>query len=107
MNSTIEERTVSQTEPNGKPLTLFPEDFAADLRRRWDQIQAGFVDDPRTALQQADDMVAAAIDKLSQSFTDQKHNLEGQWARGADVSTEELRLALRRYRSFFQRLIAM
>jgi hypothetical protein len=107
MNSTIEERTVNQTEPNEKPLTLLPEDFAAELRRRWDQIQISFVDDPRTAVQQADDMVGAAIDKLSQSFTDQKQNLEGQWARGSDVSTEELRLALRRYRSFFQRLIAM
>lgn len=107
MNPTIDERPVTHIENGEKPITLLPEDFAADLRRRWDQIQTSFVDDPRTAVQQADEMVGTAIDKLSQSFTEQKQNLESQWSRGGDVSTEELRQALRRYRSFFQRLLTI
>lgn len=84
---------------------LLSEGHANDLRTRWDGIQAGFVDEPRKAVQQADNLVAEAMKRLAETFADERAKLEGQWDRGDDVSTEDLRLALRRYRSFFQRLL--
>jgi len=89
------------------PAALFPEDELKRLHSQWSDIQSGFVDEPRRAVEQADSMVAATIKRLAESFADAKSNLEGQWARGGDVSTEDLRLALRRYRSFFDRLLAV
>jgi hypothetical protein len=65
------------------------------------------VDEPRRAVQQADQLVDDAIQRLSQSFTEQRSNLEGQWDRGDDVSTEELRIALQKYRAFFQKLLTV
>jgi hypothetical protein len=82
-------------------------DFTQQLRSRWDQIQGAFVDEPRRAVQQADQLVDDAIQRLSQSFTEQRSNLEGQWDRGDDVSTEELRIALQKYRAFFQKLLTV
>jgi hypothetical protein len=76
-----------------------------DLRSRWDQIQTGFVDEPRMAVKQADELVAQAMKRLAESFAGERGRLEQQWDRGDDVSTEELRQALRKYRSFFQRLL--
>src|SRR5579872_400792 len=104
MNTTIEERSEAMEDQN---TALLQGDFAQDLRRRWDAVQTGFVDEPRKSVQQADELVGSAIDRLSQSFSEQKKTLEGQWDRGDNVSTEELRLALRRYRAFFQRLLVM
>lgn len=77
----------------------------SDLRGRWDGIQAGFVDEPRKAVEQADNLVAEAMKRLAETFADERAKLEAQWDRGGDVSTEDLRLALRRYRSFFNRLL--
>jgi hypothetical protein len=88
-------------------MALLPGDFTQELRRRWDQVQAGFVDEPRKAVEQADNLVGSAIERLSQSFSEQRKTLEGQWGRGDDVSTEDLLQALRRYRAFFQRLLAV
>lgn len=78
-----------------------------DLRARWDGIQAGFVDEPRKAVEQADNLVAEAMRRLAETFADERGKLEAQWDRGGDVSTEDLRLALRRYRSFFNRLLSV
>lgn len=86
---------------------LLPAEFVQDLRSRWDRIQASFVDEPRTAVQQADELVASAIKRLAESFADARNNLEGQWSRGDEVNTEELRVALRKYRSFFQKLMSV
>jgi len=91
-------------EGSASPL-LEPGDVK-DLRGRWDSIQSRFVDEPRIAVQEADGLVAATIQQLAQSFAKQRADLEHQWSTGNDVSTEDLRLALRRYRSFFQRLLA-
>ena len=85
--------------------TLFPENEANDFRTRWTDIQTGFVDEPRRAVEQADALVAEVIKRLANSFAEERSKLEGQWGRGDDVSTEDLRLALRRYRSFFDRLL--
>jgi hypothetical protein len=78
-----------------------------DLRARWSDIQANFVDEPRRAVENADELVAQTIHRLAQSFSDQKGSLEKQWEHSEQVSTEELRMALRRYRSFFDRLLSI
>ncbi|MGW3247766.1 hypothetical protein [Streptomyces sp. NPDC001070] len=76
-----------------------------NFRARWQKIQSEFVDDPRDAVHAADELVADVMQKLAATFADHKQDLEGQWTRGEQVNTEELRTALRRYRSFFNRLL--
>jgi hypothetical protein len=86
---------------------LFDSSRADTLRGRWTDIQAGFVDEPRRAVEQADSLVAEVMQQLAQAFSEARSSLEGQWDRGDDVDTEDLRQALRRYRSFFDRLLTM
>lgn len=86
---------------------LFPAEDANDLRQRWDAVQASFVDEPRRAVEDADSLVAGAMKRLAETFASERASLEGQWDRGDDVSTEDLRLALQKYRSFFGRLLSM
>ena len=78
-----------------------------EFRVHWDTIQGGFVDEPRRAVEQADSLVAGAMKRLAEIFAAERANLEGQWDRKESVSTEDLRLALRRYRSFFGRLLSV
>jgi hypothetical protein len=85
---------------------LFADDELTEFRSRWDGIQSGFVDEPRQAVEQADALVADVVDRLTAGFSDARSRLEEQWAQGEDASTEELRVALTRYRSFFKRLLA-
>jgi CHAD domain-containing protein len=92
-------------EPELSPL--FSEDTEREFRGRWTEIQSGFVDEPRHAVEQADELVAELMQKLAQSFSEQRSGLERQWEKSDKVSTEELRLALRRYRSFFERLLSI
>ncbi|HZQ35191.1 MAG TPA: hypothetical protein VFD32_04610 [Dehalococcoidia bacterium] len=77
-----------------------------ELRRRWTDVQASFVDEPRQAVKQADGLVAEVMKQLAETFAQERSHLEQQWDRGGDVSTEDLRVALRRYRSFFERLLS-
>jgi len=86
---------------------LFSPEEAKDFRARWDAIQASFVDEPRQVVEQADTLVAVAMKRLAEMFAAERTKLEGQWDRGDNVSTEDLRLALRRYRSFFGRLLSV
>jgi hypothetical protein len=79
---------------------------ADQLRARWEAIQAGFVDEPRRAVEEADSLVAQVIRELAESFAAERARLEAQWSRGDQVGTEDLRVALQRYRSFFQDLLA-
>jgi hypothetical protein len=99
------ERRTAQTAAN-EPTPLFGRDEAGSLRDRWEVIQATFVDDPKHAVESADNLISEAIDRLSKVFTDERTNLEQQWNRGDEASTEDLRLALQKYRSFFDRLLA-
>jgi hypothetical protein len=78
----------------------------ADLRARWEEIQTRFVDDPRQAVEDADALVAGVMKRMAEGFAQAREQLEGQWSRGEDVGTEDLRVALQRYRSFFQRLLS-
>jgi len=85
---------------------LFPSSEAESFKGRWRSIQSGFVDEPRRAVEEADQLIAEVMKALAGSFADERRNLEQQWDRG-DVSTEDLRLGLRRYRSFFDRLLSI
>ena len=87
--------------------SLFGNDKLSDLRSRWDHVQSGFVDDPRESVQQADGLVSDVVDQLTTGFSEARSRLEAQWARGEEASTEDLRLALKRYREFFERLLAV
>jgi hypothetical protein len=87
--------------------SLFADDELAGLRARWDNVQAGFVDDPKQCVHKADGLVSDLVDRLTDGFTETRARLEDQWARGEEASTEDLRLALRRYRDFFDRLLAV
>jgi hypothetical protein len=86
---------------------LFPADQSEGFRSRWTTIQSGFVDEPRQAVEQADSLIAEVMNALARSFADERQQLEQQWDRGDDVSTEDLRLGLKRYRSFFDRLLSI
>lgn len=86
---------------------LFSTEEVKDFRARWDTIQVNFVDEPRQVVGQADSLVAATMKRLAEMFAAERTKLEDQWDRGDNVSTEELRLALRRYRSFFGRLLSV
>jgi len=89
------------------PGPLLPAEVTQDLRGRWDHVQAGFVDEPRQAVQQADELVANAMKHIAETFANERSRLEGQWDRGDEVNTEDLRQALRKYRDFFQRLLSI
>ena len=91
-------------EPN---LPLFAQNDTQDFRSRWEKIQIGFVDEPRTAVVQADELVANAIKRLAEVFATERSKLEAEWGKTDNVSTEDLRVALRRYRSFFDRLLSV
>jgi hypothetical protein len=87
--------------------SLIPNDELDGFRKRWTEVQTGFVDEPRKAVEQADGLVASAMKRLAEVFAEERSNLEKQWDRGDSVSTEDLRVALQRYRSFFHRLLSI
>jgi len=94
----------SSTRADDEPL--LPDEQTERFTSRWQEIQSGFVDEPRSAVEQADALVADLMQRLAASFSNERARLEGQWDRGDDVSTEDLRVALTRYRSFFDRLLS-
>ncbi len=86
---------------------LFNTEQTQSFRSRWSDVQTGFVDEPRHAVEEADHLVAELMQQLARTFADEKNKLESQWGSGNDVSTEDLRVALQRYRSFFDRLLSL
>lgn len=98
-------KVVEAPREDGTPL--FPENELNDLRTRWKDIQTAFVDEPRKAVEQADGLVASAMKRLAEVFAQERSGLEQQWDRGDNVSTEDLRVALQRYRTFFDRLLSV
>lgn len=88
-------------------MPLFDASVSERYKMQWSDIQTGFVDDPRTAVEEANRLVGEVTDHLNETFMHNRNELERQWAAGEDASTEELRLALQRYRSFFQRLLSI
>jgi hypothetical protein len=85
---------------------LLSTEDSSSFQRRWDEVQTRFVDEPRRAVEDADGLVANLMQQLAESFAQERERLEAQWDRGEDISTEDLRIALQRYRSFFQRLLS-
>ena len=92
--------------PSDDRAPLLADQLSAGFRQRWEEVQTRFVDDPRAAVQDADGLVATVMKQLAEDFARERSRLEAQWDRGEDISTEDLRVALTRYRSFFQRLLA-
>lgn len=90
-----------------KPMPLFSESEMGDFRSQWNKVQTGFVDEPRRTVEEADELVAAVMQRLAEGFANERSGLEKQWDRGDNVSTEDLRVALQRYRSFFDRLLKL
>jgi hypothetical protein len=89
------------------PAPLFVTEDAAGYRTRWSAIQTGFVDEPRKAVEEADTLVAEVMKRLAEVFAEERGQLESQWEKADQISTEDLRLAMRRYRSFFERLLSI
>ena len=91
---------------DGRDVALLDPAEGERFRQRWNDVQARFVDDPQEAVRSADGLVAEVVQSLAQGFSDHKHGLEQAWQSGGDPETEDLRLALQRYRSFFDRLLS-
>ena len=86
---------------------LFSDDEERGFRERWQNVQTNFVDEPRQAVEHADELIAEILQHLAQRFSDQRSRLESEWEHSDKASTEELRVALRRYRVFFDRLLSI
>jgi hypothetical protein len=106
--STVDNQPAAvDSQPEEAPAPLFEQSALQDFRSRWGAIQTWFVDNPGGAVKQADELVAAVMKRLAEVFADERANLEQEWSERNDVSTEDLRLAIRRYRSFFDRLLSV
>ena len=92
---------------DGPLAPLFLPDVSKDFRAHWDAVQIGFVDDPKRAVREAEDLVAQVMKSLAETLSKERAMLEGQVDHAEQASTENLRVALRRYRSFFQRLLSL
>ena len=106
-NSATETRQDVNHNESPQQTPLFDEREGNEFRSRWQEIQGGFVDDPKASVERADELVANSIQRLAQMFAQERMNLEATWSKGGEVSTEDLRQALRRYRSFFDRLLSI
>jgi hypothetical protein len=108
-----EEPTDDVAPPTEKEESRPPESNAPLLERgdewmgRWNEIQIRFVDEPRESIANADALVDEVMKELAAAFAEERARIEGEWSAGSEPSTEELRVALQRYRSFFNRLLAV
>ena len=109
---TVDEPVVAQQKPAANDdeagaAPLFTGEEVDRFRGEWRGLQSDFVDSPRDAVQHADQLVAQVMQSLATTFADHKKSLEGQWSKGEQVETEELRVALRQYRAFFDKLLTV
>ena len=102
----MSDRSEQTTGDEGLREPVLPADRTSGYRGRWNDIQSRFVDDPRSSVEQADTLVLEVVQDLQTTFGSERSSLEAQWQSGEDVQTEDLRVALRRYRSFFDRLLS-
>jgi hypothetical protein len=98
-----QEQPTQEAEKNEE--SLFADDQLSGFRSRWNEIQVGFVDDPQHAVEQADALVSDLVEQLTAGFSEARSRLEDHWTEGEEASTEDLRIALTRYRAFFNRLL--
>jgi hypothetical protein len=85
--------------------TLIPPDRAESFNSRWTELKGQFVDEPRGAVRGANELVGEVLDELEELFRRQRDELE-QGLDSEQTTTEDLRQALGRYRSFFDRLLS-
>ncbi len=102
-----EPETLDRAAAVSEPMPLFSESEMGEFRSQWSNLQTGFVDEPRRAVEDADKLVAAVMQRLAEGFANERSGLEKQWDCGDKASTEDLRVALQRYRSFFDRLLKL
>jgi len=102
-----EPETLDRAPAVSEPMALFSEPEMGAFRSQWSKLQTGFVDEPRRTVEDADKLVAAVMQRLAEGFANERSGLEKQWDSGDNVSTEDLRVALQRYRSFFDRLLKL
>ena len=110
INSDVKSDHQDQQSPDDRRsshASLFPRNESDDLRLRWHNIQGRFVDEPRHAVEEADQLVGFVIGRLAEIFADERYGLEQQWSKAKAASTEDLRKSLRQYRSFFDRLLSL
>jgi hypothetical protein len=105
----VEADRIEPVEPDtsGDRAPLFAGADAEGYRTRWSAIQTGFVDEPRRAVEEADVLVSEVVKRLTDGFADERRRLESAWDRKDEVSTEDLRQAMRRYHTFFERLLVV
>jgi hypothetical protein len=103
--STEQQEQRKEGEQREDERALFDDSELQSYRGRWEQVQSDFVDEPREAVQKADDLVSDLVEKLASGFAQTRSGLEEQWKKGEEASTEDLRVAFTRYRAFFQRLL--
>jgi len=103
--TTEQQEQRNESEQRDDDRALFDDSELQSFRGRWEQVQSDFVDEPREAVQKADDLVSDLVEQLTNGFAETRSGLEEQWKKGEKASTEDLRVALMRYRSFFQRLL--
>jgi hypothetical protein len=104
---TLREEVRDEHMRRDEAMPLFERDRIEEFHSRWSDIQADFVDEPRSAVERADNLVAEVMKSVADTFATEQSRLEEQWKRGDEVSTEDLRVALQRYRSFFNRLLSL
>ncbi len=105
MEEKREQSNASPMEEEFPPL--FVNNEAEKFRSQWLDIQSRFVDDPRDSVKKADELVEDVINNITKTFAQERTSLENQWTSGDNVSTEDLRVAIKRYRSFFNRLLTL
>ena len=103
----VAENKARMVSPQEELAPLFEKEATEKFRARWLEIQSRFVDDPGDSVKQADDLVADVIQNVTRSFASRRDTLEKQWNGGEQASTEDLRIALKQYRSFFDRLLTL
>ena len=102
-----EPKTLDRAAAVSEPMPLFSASEMADFRSQWSKVQTGFVDEPHQTVAEAEQLVASVMKRLAEGFANERSGLEKHWDRADNVSTEELRVALQRYRSFFDRLLKL
>ena len=103
--TTEQQEQTREAEERNDDRALFDDNELQSFRGRWEQVQNSFVDEPRETVQKADDLVSDLVERLTNGFAEARSGLEEQWKKGEEASTEDLRVALTRYRAFFQRLL--
>ena|SRR5437868_13398965 len=107
MDTQVHEMPAANASESTQTTQLFAPDEMTNLRSRWERIQTDFVDEPRRSVQQADELVSTVAKRLTEIFGDERNRLEQAWDKGDSISTEDLRMAFRRYRSLFDRLLSV